>query len=89
MLLLPLFALNCIRDLKNLVPLMMFAEILTGVCLVMILAFIFQDLPPIQERQIFFTSWSKFPLFFSTTIFAFEGIAMVRLQRMSFSGFSS
>ncbi|CAG7733908.1 unnamed protein product [Allacma fusca] len=75
--LIPLLALSWVRDLKNLAPLMMVADVVTALGLGIVLLFITSDLPPITERQIFFASWHQLPLFFSTTIFAFEGIAVV------------
>lgn len=44
----------------------------------------FQDLPPITERQAF-GHLKDLPLFFGTAIFAFEGIALVSLKRFSLS----
>lgn len=39
--------------------------------------YIFQDLPPISERELAVFSWSKLPLFFGTVIYLFEGIGLV------------
>lgn len=39
--------------------------------------YIFQDLPPISERNLAVLSWSKLPLFFGTVIYLFEGIGLV------------
>lgn len=39
--------------------------------------YIFQDLPPISERELAVVSWSKLPLFFGTVIYLFEGIGLV------------
>ena len=79
LLLIPFLALSWVRDLKSLAPLMMLADMITAVGLVIIMCFLLQNVPGSSERKIFFASWHQLALFFSTTIFAFEGIAMVSL----------
>ena len=81
MLLIPFLALSWVRDLKSLAPLMMVADMITAVGLIIIMCFLLQNLSESvsAERKIFFTSWHQIALFFSTTVFAFEGISMVSL----------
>ncbi|XP_031629047.1 proton-coupled amino acid transporter-like protein pathetic [Contarinia nasturtii] len=71
-----LIPINLIRNLKNLAPLSVIANILimTGVGITMY--YIFQDLPTPNERP-FIAEWNKVPMFFGTVIFALEGIGVV------------
>ena len=65
-----------IRDLKILTPFSMMANVLIIVGMVITFIYLLHDLPPISERKAF-ASWSQLPLYFGTTIYAFEGIGVV------------
>ncbi|KAF0301127.1 Proton-coupled amino acid transporter 4 [Amphibalanus amphitrite] len=61
-----------IRDLKILTPFSMMANVLIIVGLVITFIYLLHDLPPISERKAF-SSLAQLPLYFGTTIYAFEG----------------
>lgn len=63
MLLLPLIALNCIRNLKLLAPFSTVANIITFVGIILILRYVLVGLPPLSERQMI-GDIVEFPLFF-------------------------
>ena len=69
-----------IRDLKILTPFSMMANVLIIVGMVITFIYLLHDLPPISERKAF-ASWSQLPLYFGTTIYAFEGIGVVSWDR--------
>ncbi|XP_055378767.1 proton-coupled amino acid transporter-like protein CG1139 [Condylostylus longicornis] len=73
---LPLVLIYNIRDLKNLAPFSTVANILMCIGLSVILYYIFRDIPPISERDMF-VDISKFPLFFGTTLFALESVGVI------------
>ncbi|KAF4527238.1 hypothetical protein B566_EDAN016111 [Ephemera danica] len=69
-------ALSMVRDLKRLAPLSLISNILILTSIAIILVYVFQDLPSIQDRPNFI-SIGRFPVFFSTCVFALEGITVV------------
>lgn len=73
----PLILLNWIRNLKHLAPVSIVSNVLQMSSIVVVFYYIFRDgLPPVTERPAF-GSWGGLPLFFGTTVFTFEGIALV------------
>lgn len=76
MLLIPLTLINYIRNLKLLAPFSSLANILTFIGLGMILVYVFEDLPPLSEREMFGTA-RNFSLYFGTTLFALEAVGVV------------
>lgn len=79
MLLVPFILINSIRNLKLLAPFSTLANVLTFASFGIVLYYIFQDLPNIDERPHFGTAYT-FPLFFGTTLFALEAVGVVRIQ---------
>lgn len=76
-----MIVLNCVKNLKHLAIASTCANILQISGLMIICYSLTQDLPHSSERPLF-TSFSKIPLYFSTAIFAFEGISIVRNSRL-------
>lgn len=76
MLLLPLIALNCIRNLKLLAPFSTVANIITFIGIILILRYVLVGLPSLSERKLF-GPITEFPLFFGTTLFAIEAVGVV------------
>jgi len=76
-LLLPVILICSIRNLKYLSPCSVLANILEFVGLGIIFYFIFENPLPDSASVPWFTSPEKFPIFFGTAIFAFEGISVV------------
>ncbi|KAK4017028.1 hypothetical protein OUZ56_031984 [Daphnia magna] len=73
----PLIFLNWIRNLKLLAPVSLIANVLQMSSIVVVFYYIFRDpLPPVNSVPAF-GSWGGLPLFFGTTVFTFEGIALV------------
>nr|CAD7596843.1 unnamed protein product [Timema genevievae] len=73
--LLPILLSCWVRNLKYLVPISLGANALLAVGVACTLYFITSDLPPVSSRN-YVSSLSQFPLFFGTTIYAFEGISL-------------
>uniref|UniRef100_A0A1B6DHN1 Amino acid transporter transmembrane domain-containing protein n=1 Tax=Clastoptera arizonana TaxID=38151 RepID=A0A1B6DHN1_9HEMI len=73
---LPLIPLGIIRPLKYLVPFSALATAFIMFGLGVTLYYTFTDLPPVNSRPMF-SSVAQLPLFFSTVIFAMEGIGTV------------
>ncbi|XP_049810735.1 proton-coupled amino acid transporter-like protein CG1139 isoform X1 [Schistocerca nitens] len=71
-----LLPLCMIRQLKFLAPFSAVANLLICVSFAITLYYIFTDLPPLSSRDSF-SSIGQLPLFFSTVIFAVEGIGVV------------
>jgi len=76
-LLLPVILICSIRNLKYLSPCSVLANILEFVGLGIIFYYIFESPLPSSDSVPWFTSVDKFPIFFGTAIFAFEGISVV------------
>lgn len=77
-LLIPLILINYIRNLKRLAPLSTIANIVTFVGLGIVLYFVFQDLPSIQDENINYVGTLKgFPLYVGTTLFALEAVGVI------------
>ena len=76
-LLLPVILICSIRNLKYLSPCSILANILEFVGLGIIFYFIFDEPLPSVDSVPYFASPEKFPIFFGTAIFAFEGISVV------------
>lgn len=74
--LLPIIAISCITDLKYLAPVSTIANISMGAGLTLTLYYAVSGLPNINERR-FVGELDHLPLFLGTTIFSFEGIALV------------
>ncbi|KAM9468901.1 neutral amino acid uniporter 4 [Clarias gariepinus] len=77
LLLLPfLILLTFIRELSNMAPLCGAANLAMAASLALIFAYILTDIG--DPRQLpYVSTWNKFPFFFGTAIFAFEGIGVV------------
>lgn len=77
LLLLPfLILLTFIRELSNMAPLCAAANIAMAASLTLIYTYILSDVG--DPRQLpYVSTWNKFPFFFGTAIFAFEGIGVV------------
>ncbi|XP_050315799.1 proton-coupled amino acid transporter-like protein CG1139 [Anthonomus grandis grandis] len=74
--LLPILLTALIRNLKYLAPFSAIANVLMLVGIVIVLYYMFQDLPPISDR-VYIANYQQLPLFFGTAIYAFEGIGLV------------
>ncbi|XP_066994810.2 proton-coupled amino acid transporter-like protein pathetic [Anabrus simplex] len=72
----PLCMLSLIRKLKYLVPFSALSNVFIILSFCITLAYIFTDMPPLSERSNL-ASPIQIPLFFSTVIFALEGIGVV------------
>ncbi|KAM3968329.1 proton-coupled amino acid transporter-like protein acs [Aphomia sociella] len=74
--LVPLALICQIRNLKYLVPFSAIANVMLLIVFAITMYYIFVDLPSVSEREIV-ADISQWPLFFSTVIFAMEGIGVV------------
>ncbi|XP_063375041.1 proton-coupled amino acid transporter-like protein CG1139 [Cydia amplana] len=72
----PLVLICQIRNLKYLVPFSALANMLVVVVFSITMYYMFSDLPPVSEREMV-ANVSTWPLFFSTVVFAMEGIGVV------------
>merc|ERR1711892_998841 len=77
LLLIPVITICSIKNLKYLSPCSILANILEFVGLGIIFYYIFATPIPSSDSVPWFTSPVKFPIFFGTAIFAFEGISVV------------
>lgn len=76
MLLIPLLAINLVRNLKLLVPFSELANVITFAGLGIVLWYIFNNLPPISSRPLIGEP-RKYTLFVGTTLFAVEAFGVV------------
>ncbi|XP_011495340.1 PREDICTED: proton-coupled amino acid transporter 1 isoform X2 [Ceratosolen solmsi marchali] len=74
--LIPMMLSTWIRNLKFLVPLSSFANILIFSGYIATIYIMCHDLPSISERR-YVADWNMLPLFFGTVIYSFEGITLV------------
>ncbi|KAL0267642.1 UNVERIFIED_CONTAM: hypothetical protein PYX00_009851 [Menopon gallinae] len=72
----PLMVLCLVRDLKNLVPFSVTANLFIVASFAITLYYMFTDIPDMSTRNQI-ASFDKLPLFFATVIFAMEGIGTV------------
>lgn len=75
--LIPILLTSLVRNLKYIAPFSFLANVFICVGIVITVYFAVQDLPPLSDRN-FVGTLSRFPLFFGTALFAFEGIGLVR-----------
>lgn len=79
LLLIPLILLAYVPNLKYLAPVSMVANVFMAVGLGITFYYLVVDMPPISSRALINSDISKFPTFFSITVFAIEAIGVVRL----------
>lgn len=71
-----IIVLTFIRDLRNMAALSAIANLCMAISLIFIFSYILNDLSD-PRRLPYASTWRKFPFFFGTAIFAFEGIGVV------------
>lgn len=72
----PMLGLCSITNLRVLSPVSMLANVLQMLGLGLTFFYLIQELPPVSDRKLYAT-WSQYPLYFGTAIYAFEGIGVV------------
>lgn len=72
----PLLLTGQVRELKHLVPFSFLANVFMVISFALTLYYMFDEIPDPAEREMF-SSFGQLPLFFSTVIFAMEGIGVV------------
>ncbi|EDW18292.2 proton-coupled amino acid transporter-like protein CG1139 [Drosophila mojavensis] len=75
-LIIPLMLIFSIRNLKVLAPFSSAANLLLFVGFGIILYYVFENLPPLSEREAF-VSYTKLPTFFGTVLFALEAVGVI------------
>jgi proton-coupled amino acid transporter len=84
----PFVLLTFVRSLKYLSPISMIANILQALGTAIIFYFLLRELKPIEDRP-YVAPVAKWPLYFGTAIYAFEGIGIVSGTRKIFSSYGS
>lgn len=79
----PIMISSLIRSLKFIARLSAIANMCMLVGLIVILYYCSTDLPPLSSRNPV-AHWTSIPLFFGTSIFAFEGISLVSFVQIKF-----
>jgi proton-coupled amino acid transporter len=74
----PFILINCVRNLKLLAPFSTLANIITFASFGVVCYYVFQNLPPIDDRPSFGRLYT-YPLFFGTTLFALEAVGVVSI----------
>lgn len=83
LLIVPIYMVGMVKNMKYLVPFSAMANILLFVGLVLTFRFTLTDLPPVTERP-FSASLFTLPLFFATVLFGMEGIGTVSSALLHF-----
>lgn len=65
-----------VRNLKYLTPFSTVANIMMAIGVSAVVYEATLDLPPVNSRD-YLASWEQLPLYFSTAVYAFEGIGLV------------
>lgn len=78
LILLPIIVTCLITNLKYLAPCSTIANLTIGTGMAITFYYAFQDMPSPKERR-YFGEISDLPLYFGTAVYAFEGIALVRI----------
>ncbi|XP_044749739.1 proton-coupled amino acid transporter-like protein pathetic [Coccinella septempunctata] len=76
LLLVPLLFLSYVPNLKYLAPVSMVANVFMAVGLGITFYYLVNDIPPVESREMV-VDLTKFPIFFSITVFAIEAIGVV------------
>lgn len=73
----PILLICYIPHLKHLAPVSLVASVIQATGIVIIFYYVVKDLPEVQEQVPAFAGWGAMPLYFSSAIYAFEGIGLV------------
>lgn len=82
LLLIPLLFLSYVPNLKYLAPVSMVANVFMALGLGITFYYLVSDIPPVESREMV-VDLTKFPIFFSITVFAIEAIGVVSEFRIS------